>query len=429
MKFHWFNLMPWPYLPDDFTEKHRSVWVDVDSRLFDARKANRIYNDYLDLLELAEDVGYDGLGINEHHQNAYGLMPSPQLMAATLARRTHRASILLLGQSLALYDPPTRVAEEMAMIDCISGGRLISGFPVGSSMDDNYACGVNPATLREQYHEAHDLIMRAWKDPDVFAWNGKHYKLRYVNLWPRPLQTPPPIWIPGGGSLETWDFCAEHKYNYSYLSFSGYIRGAQLMEGFWQRMETLGSEFNPYQAAFAQQICVAETDAEAQRLYEKHARYFFSRCLHVYPGFADAPGYRTEPTIRAGLVSQMAGQSSALNQAAALSWREMIDKGYIVAGSPDSVAEQIEKVVDSLKIGHLVCLLHFGDMPNDLCRYSTEMFANKVIPQMRSKWKGYEDHWSPKPMALEDRAEPRTVTPFPTPSKEPAPKRVAEVKS
>ena len=429
MKFHWFNLMPWPYLPDDFTEKHRSVWVDVDSRLFDARKANRIYNDYLDLLELAEDLGYDGLGINEHHQNAYGLMPSPQLMAATLARRTHRASILLLGQSLALYDPPTRVAEEMAMIDCISGGRLISGFPVGSSMDDNYACGVNPATLREQYHEAHDLIMRAWKDPDVFAWNGKHYKLRYVNLWPRPLQTPPPIWIPGGGSLETWDFCAEHKYNYSYLSFSGYIRGAQLMEGFWQRMETLGSEFNPYQAAFAQQICVAETDAEAQRLYEKHARYFFSRCLHVYPGFADAPGYRTEPTIRAGLVSQMAGQSSALNQAAALSWREMIDKGYIVAGSPDSVAEQIEKVVDSLKIGHLVCLLHFGDMPNDLCRYSTEMFANKVIPQMRSKWKGYEDHWSPKPMALEDRAEPRTVTPFPTRSNESAPQRVAEVKS
>ena len=149
MKFHWFNLMPWPYLPDDFTEKHRSVWVDVDSRLFDARKANRIYNDYLDLLELAEDVGYDGLGINEHHQNAYGLMPSPQLMAATLARRTHRAAILLLGQSLALYNPPTRVAEEMAMIDCISGGRLISGFPVGSSMDDNYACGVNPATLRE----------------------------------------------------------------------------------------------------------------------------------------------------------------------------------------------------------------------------------------------------------------------------------------
>ncbi len=410
MKFHWFNLMPWPYLPDDFTSTNRSVWVDVDSRLFDARRANRVYNDYLDLLEFAEEVGFDGLGINEHHQNAYGLMPSPQLMAATLARRTRDASILLLGQSLALYDPPTRVAEEMAMIDCISGGRLIAGFPVGSSMDDNYACGVNPATLREKYHEAHDLVRRAWRDPDLFAWNGKHYKLRYVNLWPRPIQTPPPIWIPGGGSIETWDFCAEHDYNYSYLSFQGYVRGAQLMEGFWRRMEELGKDFNPYQAAFAQQICVAETDAEAQRLYEKHARYFFSKCLHVFPGFADAPGYRTEATIRAGLTTQMAGQSSALNQAASLSWGEMIERGYIVAGSPDSVCEQMEKVGKSLKCGHLVCLLHFGDMPNELCRASTELFARKVIPQVRPLWQDYEDRWSPRPMPREDRAQPRAVS-------------------
>ncbi len=407
MKFHWFNLMPWPYLPDDFTEKHRSVWVDVDSRLFDPVKSNRVYNDYLDLLEFAADQGYDGVGINEHHQNAYGLMPSPQLMAATLARRTRDVSILLLGQSLALYDPPTRVAEEMAMIDCISGGRLISGFPVGSSMDDNYACGVNPATLREKYLEAHDLVRRAWSDPDVFAWNGKHYKLRYVNLWPRPIQAPPPIWIPGGGSVETWDFCAENHYNYSYLSFSGYIRGAQLMDGFWRRMEELGAEFNPYQAAFAQQICVAETDAEAQRLYEKHARYFFSRCLHVHPGFADAPGYRTEATIKAGLQSQMAGQSSAMNQAAQLSWQDMIDKGFIIAGSPDSVAEQMERVARTLKVGHVVCLLHFGDMPTSLCKYSTELFANRVIPRIRPIWNEYEDHWSPRPMPKAERAVPR----------------------
>ncbi len=407
MKFHWFNLMPWPYLPDDFAQKHRSVWVDVDSRLFDPVKANRVYNDYLDLLEFADELGFDGIGVNEHHQNAYGLMPSPQLMAATLARRTRDASILLLGQSLALYDPPTRVAEEMAMIDCISGGRLISGFPVGSSMDDNYACGVNPATLREKYLEAHDLVRRAWSDPDVFAWNGKHYKLRYVNLWPRPIQNPPPIWIPGGGSVETWDFCAQHGYNYSYLSFSGHLRGAQLMDGFWRRLATLGVEFNPYQGAFAQQICVAETDAEAQRLYEKHARYFFSRCLHINPGFADAPGYRSEATIRAGLLSQMAGQSSALNQAAALSWQEMIDQGFLIAGSPDSVCEQMERVSRTLKVGHMVCLLHFGDMPNEVCRYSTELFAKRVMPRIRPLWNEYEDHWSPKPMPRAERALPR----------------------
>ena len=143
------------------------------------------------------------------------MMPSPQLMAATLARRTRDVSILLLGQSIALYNPPTRVAEEMAMLDVISGGRLISGFPVGTSMDDNYAVGSNPAELREKYRENHDLILKAWAEPETFAWNGKNNKLRYVNIWPRPIQNPPPIWIPGGGSIETWDFCAEFNYNYS----------------------------------------------------------------------------------------------------------------------------------------------------------------------------------------------------------------------
>lgn len=411
MKFHWFNLMPWPELPDDFRDTHRSVWVDVDSRLYDPVRGHEVYNDYLDELEFAADLGFDGVGVNEHHQNAYGMMPSPQLMAATLARRTTSPAILLLGQSIAYYNPPTRVAEEMAMIDVISGGRLISGFPVGTSMDGNYAVGMNPATLRERYQEAHDLIIKAWTEPDLFAWNGKHHKLRYVNIWPRPIQKPrPPIWIPGGGSIETWDFCAENGYNYSYLSFSGYLRAQQLMEGFWRRMEETGQEFNPYQGAFAQQICVAENMEEAQRLYEPHVRYFFERCLHVFPGFADAPGYRTEATIRAGLLSQTdrnigGGSAQALN----MSWDELVERGFIVAGSPDDVAEQFRDLAEKLKVGHIVSLLHIGDMPMEKTLYNTEMFATRVIPQLRDIWSEYEDHWMPQPLPADDRATPRAV--------------------
>ncbi len=222
------------------------------------------------------------------------MMPSPQLWAASLARRTRDVSIVLMGQSIALYNPPTRVAEEMAMLDVVSGGRLISGFPVGTSMDTNYAMGANPATLRDRYRENHDLIIKAWTEPEMFTWNGEFNKLRYVNIWPRPIQQPhPPIWVPGGGSIETWDFCAEMGYNYSYLSFSGYLRGEQLMKGFHDRIAELGHEFNPYQASFAQQIIVANSMQEAEDRYYEHAKYFFERCLHVYPGFADAPGYRT----------------------------------------------------------------------------------------------------------------------------------------
>ena len=89
MKFTWFNLMPWPYLPDDFREKHRSVWVDIPNTLYDPKKGHHVYHTYLDQLEYAESLGFDGIGCNEHHQNGYGLMPSPNLIAATDRKRHH----------------------------------------------------------------------------------------------------------------------------------------------------------------------------------------------------------------------------------------------------------------------------------------------------------------------------------------------------
>src|SRR5258705_9372642 len=237
MKFTWFHLMPYRFLPEDFKEKYRSVWVDIPRDLYDPKVGHRLYNDYLDQLEYADSMGCDGVGVNEHHQNAYGLMPSPNIMAAALTRRTRNAALVVLGSSIALYDPPIRVAEEFAMLDVISGGRLVAGFPVGTSMDTNYAYGRVPGLLRERYAEAHELIRRAWAADEPFVFNGRYTKLRYANCWPKPVQKPhPPIFIPGGGSVETWDFCIENDYNYSYLRFFGYLRTRKLMEGDWQRV-------------------------------------------------------------------------------------------------------------------------------------------------------------------------------------------------
>ena len=216
--------MPWPYLPEDFREKYRSVWVDIPNSLYDPVRGHELYNVYLDELEYAEECGFDGIGVNEHHANGYGLMPSPNLMAAALARRTSKSALVVLGNSIALYNPPLRVAEEFAMLDVISGGRLLAGFPVGTSMDTNYCYGQIPALTREKYREAHELIMRAWREDEPFTFNGRYNQLRYANCWPKPIQSPPPIFIPGGGSLETYDFCLENDYVYCYLSFTGYLR-------------------------------------------------------------------------------------------------------------------------------------------------------------------------------------------------------------
>src|SRR5260370_9970138 len=162
MKPLWFQLMPYTELPDDFRERHNSVWVDIDSGLLDPAVAHRLYNEFMDAFEPAAALGFDAICVNEHHADGYGLMPSPNLIAASLARRTSDAAICILGNSLALYNPPTRVAEEMAMIDCISGGRLIAGFPVGTPMDPCFPYGQNPSTPRPRYLDAPELVLDAW---------------------------------------------------------------------------------------------------------------------------------------------------------------------------------------------------------------------------------------------------------------------------
>ena len=165
LKFIFFHLMPYRDLPEDFPQRFDSVWVTPpNDELCDPLKVSRYYNEYLDQLELADRVGFDALGVNEHHQNAYGMMSSPNLMASALARRTSPSTALcVMGNTLALYQPALRVAEEFAMLDCLSGGRLIAGFPVGTSMDVNHCYGITPGETRPRYYEAHDLITKAWQ--------------------------------------------------------------------------------------------------------------------------------------------------------------------------------------------------------------------------------------------------------------------------
>jgi alkanesulfonate monooxygenase SsuD/methylene tetrahydromethanopterin reductase-like flavin-dependent oxidoreductase (luciferase family) len=415
MKLLWFHLMPYTDLPDDFKERHPSVWVDIDPGLFDPAKGHRMYNDFMDELEHAADMGFDGICVNEHHQNGYGLMPSPNLIAASLARRTSSAAICVMGNSLALYNPPLRVAEEFAMLDCISGGRLIAGFPVGTPMDTCYAYGMNPSQLRERYHEAHDLILKSWREPAPFVWNGRFQQLRYVNPWPRPLQKPhPPIWIPGGGSVETWHWCAELDYVYAYLSYFGYQAGQATMNGFWEEMKRLGKDRNPFRAGFLQFVGVAQSRQEALGLYREPAEYFYNRCLHVDARFAAPPGYASEATLRSKVVSQVLQAATRASDREAFGpppFEEIVSKGYVIIGSPDEVAEQLREVALSLNVGQLMLLLQYGNMGRDLAFYNTELFATKVKPQLEGVFEdAWENRWWPKPLPRAERSTPRPVT-------------------
>jgi alkanesulfonate monooxygenase SsuD/methylene tetrahydromethanopterin reductase-like flavin-dependent oxidoreductase (luciferase family) len=416
MKLLWFHLMPYTELPEDFRQKNPSVWVDIHSSLFDPKRAHLMYNDFMDELEFAAECGFDAICVNEHHSNGYGLMPSPNLIATSLARRTTDTAICVLGNSLALYNPPTRVAEEFAMIDVISGGRLIAGFPVGTPMDTCYAYGQNPSMLRQRYYEAHDLVMRAWTEKDTFAFNGRFNQQRYVNIWPRPVQQPhPPVWIPGGGSVETWQWCAAMDYVYCYLSYFGYKSSKAVMQGFWDEMGRLGKDRNPNRAGFLQFVGVAETRAEAMERYRSAAEYFYGRCLHVDSRFAMPPGYVSEATQRLGLQSQVATAAAGKSKFEMLvqTMEEIVERGYVIIGSPDEVVEQLTEVATELNVGHLMLLLQFGNMSKETTLYNTRLFAEKVMPRLKGLFSEWEDRWWPQPMASATRAAVPAFVPRP----------------
>lgn len=400
MKTLLFHLMSYRDLPPDFREQHPSICVTVDPGLTPPAKVAKLYQLSLDELVLGAECGFDGVCINEHHGSAYGMMPSPNLLAAILSSRTRKAAICVLGNSIVFYNPPTRVAEEFAMLDCLSNGRLIAGFPVGTPMDSAYAFGQNPSTIRQRYQEAHDLIMAAWTAERVFPFQGRFYNLRYVNALPRPLQKPhPPVWIPAGGSVETWKWCAERDYGYCYLSYYGYAAAAEMLEGFWHEVDVLGKPRNPYRAGFMQMVGVAESRAEADDLYGAAAEYFFQQSLHIDSRFVSPPGHSSEKTIRDRASSTLTKVADAKGGdgigGIARDWTGIRDRGHVVSGNVNDVIEQLEELARSLHVGHLMTMLQFGNMSHETATRNIRLFSKRVIPALRDLHPYWPDHWWP----------------------------------
>jgi alkanesulfonate monooxygenase SsuD/methylene tetrahydromethanopterin reductase-like flavin-dependent oxidoreductase (luciferase family) len=401
MKLSMFHLMPYRDLPADFETKYHSVWVDPP--FWDLAQPDRVgqyYNWTLDELIHGAKCGMDGICVNEHHQNAYGFMPSPNLMGSVLARATNGTDVAIvqMGATLPTTNPPIRVAEEYAMLDCISGGRIVAGMPLGSPMDVNLCYGVNPIEQRERYYEAHDLILKAWQSKEIFAWNGKYFKLPMVNLWPRPIQQPhPPVWVPGSGSLSTWDFAAKHDHCYCFLSYYGNNLGKRVMDGFWEFVAKSNLEANPYRAGFLQLVAVSESDAQAEKDYYQHIRYFYDKCLHVLPEFMGIPGHQDYRSLANSVKNLAPMQAKLVNEIPNWKFKDFVDNQFVISGGPASVRDQLKEAVKKLRVGNLMVLLHIGSMPHELTLKNIELFSREVKPHLSNLWDedGWENKWWP----------------------------------
>jgi alkanesulfonate monooxygenase SsuD/methylene tetrahydromethanopterin reductase-like flavin-dependent oxidoreductase (luciferase family) len=375
VRFFSFHLMPYPGLPDSYDGP---AWVTCPNELFDPAVGQEIYNRYIDELVYAEDLGFDGVCVNEHHQNAYGIMPSPNLIAAVLARETSRMKIAVVGNALPLYDPPTRVAEEFAMIDNLSRGRLIAGFVVGGG-PEYYSFSINPAHARERFAEAHDIILKAWTEPGPQEYIGKHYKLRFLNTWPRPVQQPhPEIWIPGAGSLETMEFVAAHRYAYMGIPYFHRSVFERTFGMFRDACEREGYTADPLQSGWLTPIYVAETDEQARAEYESHFWYWVRKLL---PGITiTPPGY----TSVRSLEHQMKGAGTfAVNLQ---TWDEVVEGRYAIVGSPETVYAQLEECLSSFGTGNLLGLFQLGTLPAAETRRNLDLFSAEVMPRLRERF-------------------------------------------
>jgi alkanesulfonate monooxygenase SsuD/methylene tetrahydromethanopterin reductase-like flavin-dependent oxidoreductase (luciferase family) len=375
MQFFAFHLMPWDRLPADFDTKYKSAWTWLPNSIYDPQHGHELYNRYLDELLLAEELGFDGVCVNEHHQNAYGTMPSPNLMGSILARQTKRVKIAVVGNALPLYNPPTRVAEEFAMIDVISGGRLIAGLVVGGG-PEYYSFTVNPTHARSMYHEALDLVVRCWTEPGPFEHYGEHWKLKYVNPWPRPLQQPhPPIWIPGAGSKETIEFVAARRYSYMGIPYFHIDFFEKNFNAFREAAQKNGYTSDPEQLGWLCPIYVAETDEQAWKEYEKHLFYFahsLLKGLTVLP-----PGYTSARSIAAIQKAKELFLSTVKTRA-------QVEQGaYAIVGSPATVRERLKEHIQRLKVGNLLGLFQLGTLPADLTKKNMMLFGKEVMPELR----------------------------------------------
>jgi alkanesulfonate monooxygenase SsuD/methylene tetrahydromethanopterin reductase-like flavin-dependent oxidoreductase (luciferase family) len=348
----------------------------------------------------AARLGFDAVAMTEHAQSSYDMQPNPDLAAAVLAYETEKegieVAIYTVGRSLGKSREPLRIAEEQAWLDTLSGGRLICGCPVGLAYDANINAGVAPIETRARYDENFEFILRAWTERDSFPFNGKFSQHAKVNIWPRPFQNPhPPVNITGTGNPATTRFALERDLGFNLVVLGGAPGGAERIFGdLWAMADKMGLDDNPYRAAYAQFICVAETDADAERLYARHIEYCMGFGIGYIPFHRLALPGGISP---AGLRALLSGGAPAGGKEHAPRYRDLVDSGAVIAGSAATVRERLATQARTMRFGNLLAFLQIGSMPSDLTRYNIDLFAAQVLPHLRPLWSDFnsKNRWWP----------------------------------
>jgi alkanesulfonate monooxygenase SsuD/methylene tetrahydromethanopterin reductase-like flavin-dependent oxidoreductase (luciferase family) len=317
-------------------------------------------------------MGFDWISIAEHHYSPGSLAPSISVLGAALAQHVKRAKIAILGALLPLNNP-VRIAEELAMIDLLSGGRLVAGLLRGAPYE-YLVYNVPPAESRSRFEEAWDLIHTAWTDTQPFGWEGKHYSFRNVSIWPRPVQQPTPPILVSGSSKDSGEFAARKKVSLG-LAFTTYALASQAAAYYRDRCDFYGWEPASDDVLYRCQCYVADSDQQA-------AEDVRTPQGGVGGGIVNANRLVAMSGFFGERDANLTQRFSNLSRGAPQTLQEQIEAGSIVCGSPESVVAQIRRLRDGIGCG--VIELSFGAPagPSSKSR-SIELFATKVLPRVQ----------------------------------------------
>jgi len=346
----------------------QGVWpVPVDG--YAAETAQRSMETALEQFQLADEIGFDWVSVAEHHFAPFSLTPNPMVMAGALTQRIKRARIALLGANIPILEP-VRVAEEFAMLDVLTGGRVIAGMLRGTP-NEYVTYGTNPSETRERFEEALGLIVRAWTEPQPFGWQGRHYEYRAISIWPRPVQQPhPPIYM-SASSPEAGEWAARNRISVGFAVTT--VPLASKAACYYREQANLaGWEPTPDDVLYRVAAHVAETDEQA--LEDVSA-----------PGVSSMPRLsNTNRALAAAVASSGYHGRDAATQQSRLgnhSLSERIELGQILVGSPDTLLGQIERVRDEIGAG--IVEMHFQHLGREKTLRTIELFGTKVLPRMR----------------------------------------------
>jgi alkanesulfonate monooxygenase SsuD/methylene tetrahydromethanopterin reductase-like flavin-dependent oxidoreductase (luciferase family) len=371
MKFSFSHLMPWPYFPTTGED-----WP-VSNKSFEPEKATGVYEEYISAISLADECGFDWVSCNEHHMSPYGLMPNPNLLGAILTQRTKKARILMSGNIVPLLNP-IRVAEEYAMLDCISGGRLIAGFMRGIP-HEYVAYNVPPNDSWSRLREACALIKKAWTAPEPFGWEGEHYQFRAVSIWPKPRQKPHPRIILSASSPQSARFAAEQGAMAGIVRVTDLDTVANAIGIYRQRAKECGWDPTPDDIMVGMYCSIADTADEAKKNLDLGLSYF----VNVLGG-----GIRTAQRLvvqKTRYYENDENKEVVTKRAAThskITIEERIENGIVLCGTPDQVIDQVKRI--HKKWGHGITSVNMkvGKIPEPAVRRSLELFRDHVRPAL-----------------------------------------------